>query len=78
MQENEIQMKHLIVQVFMQSSLFMDKDLRWYSSDVFPIADYLGVSYKYFWMFNPSNAVILQKGIIYNPGLSNIHFLKTF
>lgn len=61
MQENEIQMKHLIVQVFMQSSLFMDKDLRWYSSDVFPIADYLGVSYKYFWTFNPSMLLYSRK-----------------
>lgn len=42
--EDEVQMKHLIVQVFMQSNLFMDKDLGWYSSDIFPIADYLGES----------------------------------
>lgn len=42
--EDEVQMKHLIVQVFMQSNLFMDKDLDWYSSGIFPIADYLGES----------------------------------
>lgn len=47
MQENAVQMKHLIVQVFMQSNLFMIKNLSWYSSETFPVADYLGVSYKY-------------------------------
>lgn len=62
----------------MQSYLFMDKDLSWYSSDIFPTADYLGVSYKHFWLINPSDAIVLRKGIIYNPILSNIHFLKNF
>lgn len=56
----------------------MDKDLSWYSSDIFAIADYLGVSFKHFWMINSSDTVILRKSIIYSPILSNIHFLSNF
>lgn len=73
-------MKRLIVQVFMQSNLFIDKDFSWYSSDIliFPIVGYLGISYKYFLIINQSNALILGKGIIYDPVFSNIIFSRVY
>lgn len=73
-------MKHLIVQVFMQSNLFVDKDFSWYSSDmlIFPTVSYLGISYEYFLINKQSNAVLLRKGIIYTPVFSSIIFSRVY